>query len=63
MIETNIARMSCLVRTGDGAQKSQGWGIARVLVDHALAVGPRCRHAERDGFVELSAPGLHGHYR
>lgn len=48
------------IRTGDRAQQSQGGRIARVLIDHALAVRFRCRHAQRDGLVELAASRLHG---
>lgn len=47
-------------RTGDGAQQPQRGRIARVLVDHALAVRLRGGHAQRDGLVELAPTRLHG---
>lgn len=47
-------------RTGDRAEQPQRGRIARVLVDHALAVRLRGGHAQRDGFVEFAPARLHG---
>jgi len=41
-----------------GAQQSQGGRVARVLIDHPLAVSLGGGHAEGDGLVEFTAPRL-----
>lgn len=48
------------LHTCDGAEQSQCGRIARILIDHALAVRLRCRHTQRDGLVEFTATRLNG---
>lgn len=59
-----LAFFLCQIRvashTCNWAKQSKCWCIARVLVDHSLAVRLRSWHTERNGFVEFTASWFNG---